>query len=207
MTGHEILEGLSFVDERFIAEAETAVLGRNTPWMKWLSVAACLCILLVSAFAMGEFGSKGTMECIDEYEAAAPEAAIEEAVPAETNAAAPWQESAAEGATTEKGASIAAGELHQIPTATLRIISVEDDHWVAVVEEVSDEPTVLEVGMQVTVVIDTSRVPETSKEDKSMFGGILLPEEGLLAKIENGAYDADANILYVTGANLEEPTD
>ena len=52
MTGQDLLYGFSFVDERFIAEAETAVLGRKVPWMKVLSVAACLCILIVGAFAL-----------------------------------------------------------------------------------------------------------------------------------------------------------
>lgn len=203
MTGQEIIAGLSYVDDRFIQEAETATLSRNTPWMKVLSVAACLCILIVGAFAMGEFGLKGATE--EAAAPAAPEAMYEEAVPAETAAAAPKQESAVEDTLTEGSAQIAAGELHHIPTATLRLLSVEDDHWVAVVEEVSDEPTVLEVGMQVTVIVDTGKVPETDEENEGRFGGILLPEEGLLAKIEDGAYDAGANILYITGADLEEP--
>ena len=52
MTGQELFHALSFVDERYIAEAETAQLGAQIPWVKVLSVAACLCILLAGAFAL-----------------------------------------------------------------------------------------------------------------------------------------------------------
>ena len=71
-------------------------------------------------------------------------------------------------------------------------------------EGLPDEPVELEVGMQVKVVIDANKVPD---EDGEMYGGILLPEEGLLAKIEDGAYDAGANTLYIAGANLEKPAE
>ena len=70
MTGLELLEGLSFVDERFIQEAENARLGRSIPWMKWLSVAACLCILVVGAFAFGQMLPQRAKDAFE----AAPEA-------------------------------------------------------------------------------------------------------------------------------------
>lgn len=198
MTGQELFEALSFVDARYIDEAETARLGRNVPWMKLLSVAACLCILMVGALALGEFGHKDAAETEIVTEAAEEEAVAEAAAAPE---AADRQEAGGAAAET------AAGEVYHVPAVTLRIVSVEDDRWTAVVEEISDEATVLEVGMQMTVVIDTDSVSATSKEDNAMFGGILLPEEGLLAKIENGAYDAGANILYVTDVDLEEPVE
>lgn len=196
MTGLELLEGLSFVDERYIAEAENAHRKQGAPWMKVLSVAACLCILLVGALAYKGLLYSGTTEsCADTA------ASVSEAVP-ETMAACDTEEAGQEEPASP--AEQAAGEQHRVPYAALRIVSVEDDRWVAVVEEVSDESAVFAVGMQVTVVIDTGSASKADKEDRSMYGGILLPEEGLLAKIENGIYDADANILYVTGAVLEE---
>ena len=36
MTGQELFEALSFVDERYIAEAETARLGGSIPWKQIL---------------------------------------------------------------------------------------------------------------------------------------------------------------------------
>ena len=59
MTGQELFHALSFVDERYIAEAESASF-RKIPWMKVLSVAACLCIVLAGAFALSNMGMKST---------------------------------------------------------------------------------------------------------------------------------------------------
>ena len=42
MTGQELFQALSYVDERYIAEAQTRSLGVHIPWMKIISVAACL---------------------------------------------------------------------------------------------------------------------------------------------------------------------
>ena len=49
MSGRELLEGMSYVDERFVDEAETQTIKKRVinPWMRLLPVAACLCILLV----------------------------------------------------------------------------------------------------------------------------------------------------------------
>ena len=76
MTGTELLQGLSFVDERFIDEAENAKLSGGIPRMKILSVAACLCILLAGAFAMEFTLDKSAAEvpCADAPAADAPAA-------------------------------------------------------------------------------------------------------------------------------------
>ena len=50
MTGQELFHALSFVDERYVQEADSAKLSAGIPWMKIVSVAACLCILFVGAF-------------------------------------------------------------------------------------------------------------------------------------------------------------
>ena len=72
MTGLELFEALSFVDARYIAEAETAKLGRKIPWMKYLSVAACLCILIAGAFGMKNLGVMEKAPAADAPAAAAP---------------------------------------------------------------------------------------------------------------------------------------
>lgn len=54
MSGKELLEGMSYVDERFVDEAEHLTIKKRSisPWMKLLPVAACLCILLVGAVSI-----------------------------------------------------------------------------------------------------------------------------------------------------------
>ena len=54
MSGKELLEGMSYVDERFVDEAEHQTIKKRSlsPWMKLLPVAACLCILLVGVVSI-----------------------------------------------------------------------------------------------------------------------------------------------------------
>ena len=189
MTGQELLYALSFVDERYIAEAETVKVGRKIPWMKVLSVAACLCILMAGAFAMTQMGYKGVTE-----EAAAP------AAPAETLAEAPeaappmqdemMEESAAEPVTIP-------GELHHVPFAHLRILEVREDGSFAVfVERVADEPGPFGAGEEMILVIDPEMLPETDRTDLPYDGDITAD---MLVEIQNGVYDAGINTLYAEG--------
>ena len=186
MTGMELLEALSFVDEKFVAEAETAKLGRNVPWMKLLSVAACLCILLAGAFALENMGHKRA-----ETEAAAPAAPMA-AAPAATEAAP--KEEITEEATPEAPLPVeeekASDELQHIPYAKLRVVKVlEDGSFEAIAE--ADET--MEMDTQVRVIVDPSKVP-------GAVGGrvdIFSVSEGAEFDIEDGAYDPEANILYI----------
>ena len=189
MTGLEIMEGLSYVDEKYIQEAETATLGRNTQWMKVLSAVACLCILVTGVYAHQQMNMKS--ESAMEMEPAAD-------APAVGAPQAPAADCVTESATPEE----AAGELHHVPGAKLRIVSFNQEGFTAAVEE-SEGCDFLAAGMQVQVTIDASEVP-ASEESDGRYGGITLPEEGMLVTIENGAYDASANTLYVVGITLEE---
>lgn len=190
MTGLEIMEGMSYVDAKFIQEAETAALGRNTPWMKLVSVAACLCILVVGAYAYRQANMKSEAALDLEPAADAPAAGAPLAPAEETGTES--QESSLEGYTDE---------LQNIAAASLRIVSFTQEGFTAVVEEESADCALFTVGMQVQVTIDAGKVPD-SEESDAQYGGFPLPEEGMLVKIENGAYDASANTLFVVGITL-----
>ena len=192
MTGQDLLYGFSFVDERFIAEAETAVLGRKVPWMKVLSVAACLCILVVGAFALNNIGYKGAME---EAAPAAPESMQESAIAAAPTA--PAEECETEAAP----AAAASGELEHIPCATLRIEKVlEDGSFEAIV--MATEP--MEVDTRVILVIDPTKIPGETREIQNDLSKLLPDVE---VSIENGAYDAEQNILYAAEVFFAEEAD
>lgn len=181
MTGLELLEGLSFVDARYIAEADTAKLGRNVPWMKVLSVAACLCILIVGAFALENFGHKGTME-----EAAAP------AAPAATQAAAPLAPAEGEIPESAEEPSLT-DELQEVSYAKLQVTRLGEDGWFeAVVEEADTD--LLAAGDQICLVVDPGMVPGAGSEITNELSWIA---EGAVLMIQNGAYDAGNGVLYV----------
>ena len=201
MTGTELFEAMSFVDERFIAEADTAKLGRNVPWMKLISLAACLCIIVTGAFAL----ERMTDKCA-ETEAAAPAAPME-AAPAATQAAmheeaAPMEgaplapETTAEESLTED-ITQAAGELTHIPYAKLRVTKAPKDGSFEAVVEATQE---MEVDTQVTVVVDPSKVPGADTEITHDLSWIT---EGTVLVIEDGAYDAGNGVLYVADVFVE----
>ena len=188
MTGQELLYALSFVDEKYIQEAESAQL-RKIPWMKVLSVAACLCILIVGAFALENMGHKGVTE-----EAAAPEA------PAETLAAAPEEAPPMQGEMITESAAepvTIPGELHHVPFAHLRILEVREDGSFAVfVERVADEPGPFGAGEEMILVIDPEMIPAPDRTDRDYDGTISVD---MLVEIQDGVYDAGINTLYAEG--------
>ena len=201
MTGTKLLEALSFVDEKYIQEAENAKLRTGTPWMKILSVAACLCILLTGVYAFGRMQQKTA-----ETEAAAPPMAgqdiVEEAAPAataaapEAPAAAPKEEEprAEEPSATEAGFGTAAGELEQIPYVRLEIIQIlEEGKFTAVVDAVDENPTSVAADMELTLVVDASKIPGADNEIQNDLSRI---REDTSVVVEDGAYDAGTNTLY-----------
>ena len=52
MNGKDLLEGMSFVDERFIAEAENGTISKGIPWAKIAAMAACLCLIVFGLYRL-----------------------------------------------------------------------------------------------------------------------------------------------------------
>ena len=188
MTGQELFHALSFVDERYIAEAESASF-RKIPWMKVLSAAACLCILLTGLYAYGLLQPKGSME----PECAAPAAPAEspaETAPMADTAGTPLMPEQSFTETTSAEESPVTDELQHIPYARVRVVKVlEDGSFEAIVE--ADEP--MEMDTQVRVVVDPSKVP--GAEDRTV--ATVNVDEGTVFDIEDGGYDPEQNILYI----------
>ena len=188
MTGTELLDALSFVDEKYIQEAETAKQRTGTPWMKLLSVAACLGILVVGAYALQQTQFKRTTETAS-APAAAPAASIMTDC-VEEEKAAPKEEAAPEPPLPVEEV-VPSGELQHVPYAELRVVKVlEEGRFEAIAEATQD----MEVAVQVTVVVDPSKVPGQRAEINHDFSRVV---ENAKVMIENGAYDAENNILYV----------
>ena len=69
MSGKDLFEGMSYVDERFVEEAEHRTLPKRvvSPWIKVASMAACLCLIIFSLYNLqthlrGETGAVGQVE-------------------------------------------------------------------------------------------------------------------------------------------------
>lgn len=54
MNGKDLFVGLSYIDERYIHEAETCELPKRQdfPWMRIASMAACLCLVILSLWCI-----------------------------------------------------------------------------------------------------------------------------------------------------------
>lgn len=173
MTGWDLLEGLSFVDAGLIEEAESARLRRGTPWMKWVSAAACLCILVLSVVAYREV-------LRPKYSESTSEMAMAEAPQAAPDLA----ESTNEEWTPETGEVPAEGQII-IPSVTLRVTELRENGFEAlVVENEEDSP---KTGTRVLVVVAAdSDAPDLN----------IGPDALLVA--ENSTYDPDTKTLYVS---------
>lgn len=191
MTGQELFHALSFVDERYIAEAETAKLGARIPWVRVLSVAACLCILIVGAFALENIGYKGAESEAAPQAApeAMPEAAPEEAPPM-PEAASPMPEAAPEAAPESAAEEKRPGELHEVPYVRLRVVKRLNEGSFEAVAEAAEE---MEMDTQVKVSIKEGM--EWNPDDAV---------EGAVFEAWDSAYDPEQNILYVTQIQLAE---
>ena len=71
MSGKDLFEGMSYVDERFVDEAETKTLPKRivSPWIKVASMAACLCLIIFSLYNLQPYlrgeteGKEHLMQC------------------------------------------------------------------------------------------------------------------------------------------------
>ena len=80
MNGKDLFEAMSHVDERYIDEAESKMIPKTIHWVKLASMAACLCLLVLTVYGLRPFltGSDTTGVLIED----AQESAI--AVPEDT---------------------------------------------------------------------------------------------------------------------------
>lgn len=70
MSAKELLEGMCYVNERFVDEAEHHTIQKKSarPWMRLIPIAACLCILVAGAIGFGDllFSLSGSTESMKE---------------------------------------------------------------------------------------------------------------------------------------------
>ena len=80
MSGKELFEGMSYVDERFVDEAEHKTIAKHVTarWIKITSMAACLCLVLFSMYKLIPYWDWSvTEQAAGEAAEARPEGAVE----------------------------------------------------------------------------------------------------------------------------------
>lgn len=151
MSGKELFEGMSYVDERYVDEAEQKTIVKRViaPWIKIASMAACLCLVLFSMYKLIPYWDWSVTEQAAGEAAARPESAVEPEMGMEE------QESAS--AADEAPATRA-------PEMMIRIQAITETGFIGTVQN-NGGFTVFEDGTEITVTVDLETDPEFKPED------------------------------------------
>ena len=145
MSGKELFEGMSFVDERYVDEAEQKTIAKRvtSPWIKIVSMAACLCLVLFSMYKLIPYWDWNVTEQAAGEAAARPESAVEPEM----------------GMEEQESASIAdEAPASRAPEMMVRIQEVTETGFIGTVENMSGF-MVFEDGTQITVTVDLETDP------------------------------------------------
>ena len=151
MSGKELFEGMSFVDERFADEAEHKTIAKNVTarWIKVASMAACLCLILFSTYKLIPYWDwNATEQAAGEAAEAIPEGAIEQEM----------------GMEEKESAEIAhEAPASRAPEMMVRIQELTETGFIGTVLN-NGGFMVFEDGTQITVTVDPETDPDFTPE-------------------------------------------
>ena len=144
MSGKDLFEGMSYVDERFVDEAENKTLPKRviSPWIKLASMAACLCLIIFSLYNLQPYPRGETEGAGQEAADAMPEGVLEDEK----------EQVSQESLTDVPGEAGAV----RAPETMIRITEVTESGFIGTVEN-NGSFTAFEDGTEITVTFD----PET----------------------------------------------
>lgn len=183
MTGTDLLSAMSYVDERFVDQAENKIVVRAIPWGKWISVAACFCIIVAGTFSLRSLFDRGNLE----------------SCPAEGAADEQFSQQDAAGAQDEV---IMESATESPSFVTIRVETVEGNGFTGTVAE----GDIFEPGMLLNVEIDDSYdLAPPIMSDSTARSEWLSP--GTLVCVQISYYEETTGFLYVSSIDIvEEPT-
>ncbi len=152
MSGKDLFEGMSYVDERFVDESENKTIPKCavSPWIKVASMAACLCLILFSLYNLQPNLRGETEGAGQEAADAMPEGEMEnnlEDESAESKTESPVEEGAA-----------------RAPETMIRILKLTETGFVGTVQN-NGGFTVFDDGTEITVTVDLETDPDFTPED------------------------------------------
>jgi len=160
MSGKELFEGMSYVDERFVDEAEHKTIAKHVTarWIKITSMAACLCLVLFSMYKLIPYWDWSVTE------QAAGEAAEARPEGAEPEMGMEEQESAS--AADEAPATRA-------PEMMVRIQGLTETGFIGTVHN-NGGFLVFDDGTEIAVTVDPETDPDFDPEDYQIGDLIYL---------------------------------
>lgn len=187
MSGKDLLEGMSYVDEKYVDEAETQSIQMTSgqAWMKWVSLAACLCILVFGIVSFGDPWNSGENSVM--HDTANPENSgadnIAENVGPESELDKAWMDNS---------------ESHEVCSVVLRIDNWNADGFTGTVVQMMDSE-IFDIGTELTVVfsesIGESNIMAGVHQNQDSFPSQAMYPEGTLVEVKFIAFDESSGTI------------
>ena len=178
MNGKDLFEAMSYVDERYVDEAESKMIPKTIPWMKLASMAACLCLIF---FAASNLGSRIAPEYPGSVENTAPPG----------SAADPMEQIIQDSNVVVPG-DIPTGE---VPSVILRVEEMTENGFVGTVAQLVDTD-IFEIGMELNVVLADGTRHEVADGD-SVISNSKADYSGSHVMVQFIAYDRETRTIIV----------
>ena len=185
MSGKDLFEAMSYVDERFVDEAEYMTFPKPVvfPWIKLGSMAACLCLIIFSLYNLQPY-LRGEMEGISGEGAAdvSPEGIIEDKLDQESR----------------KSEIQIPGEgiIEEVPSVILRVDEMTELGFIGTVAELVDTD-IFEIGMELNVVIAEGTRHETADGNPAMTADSKTDYSSSYVLVQFIEYDKENGTIIV----------
>lgn len=189
MNGEDLFSGMSFVEERLVGEAETerAPSGR-VAWKRWTAIAACLCLILLSVFALHSRSEGEMTEGIAGQDAAD---SMPIPMPEGGNSVELQHESMESETSPDEGCP-----LREVPSVMLLVEEMTDSGFTATVAGFVDTD-IFEIGTALNVVMAEDVRHETPDGQFDVTAEAGIDYSGLCVEVQFTEYDEETATLVV----------
>lgn len=196
MSGKDLFEGMSYVDERFVDEAENKTLSKRTvsPWIKVTSIAACLCLIIFSLYNLQPYlnrvGSEGAAG--QEAEDVMPGGSLEnepEQKPQESIIISPED-----------------GPVGEVPSVILYVENMTDRGFIGTVAKLVDTD-IFKIGVELNVVLADGTRHETADGNSSVSADSKTDYTGSYVIVQFIEYDRETGTIVVNIIQAVNPTE
>ncbi len=171
MNGKDLFEGMSYVDERYIEEAESKAFPR-THWARTAALAACLCLILFSLYSLRDpIASEGSAAQDEVTQPAGVESYGALGVPGNSPS-------------------------EEIPSVILFVQEQTDAGWVGIVSELVDTD-IFEIVMELNVVLADQIRNETAGGSSLVVEDKKADYSGRYVMVQFIEYDRETGTIVV----------
>ncbi len=181
MSGKDLFEGMSYVDERFVDEAENKTLPKRvvSSWFKVASMAACLCLIIFSLYNLQPYLRGETEGIHQEAGEGSPESIVEDKLDQESAIQAPAEE-----------------VIGEVPSVILRVDEMTEIGFIGTVAQLVDTD-IFEIGTELNVVIADGTRHETADGNPAMSADSKMDYSSCYLLVQFIEYDRETGTIVV----------